>query len=360
MSSVHDGPPRADVSRGQRPPNPPPRPDWPVPSPADLPIDILVARLEGVRESSAGQFSALCPSHGDSRPSLSISETEDHTVLVLCHAGCRTEKVLEAVGLKLRHLYPSNYSVWHFERYGRPPIAIGSAPRRPDRTMPAVEYTPSADLARVAEAAHRAAVIGGGLQSLAQLLELPEPPLHWLDVGVMVHQQSAWWTFAERDGSGTVVGVLLRHGVTGDKTSLQGGRRGLYLPSVQPAAPPAVPFVVPEGATDLVALLGAGCPGVGRPAARPTGHVIGWLVAWLQAHPEAWAGRPVVVCGDNDPAGRDGAAETARALAAVVPGVTTAFPPDGHKDMRAWIASGTFDPAMVLAQRTSTNTQESP
>ena len=360
MSSVHDGPPRADVSRRGRPVAPSPRPDWPPVTPTDLPLDILLGRLEGVSQSSQGQYSALCPHHGDTRPSLSVCESEDHTILLFCHAGCPAQKVMEAVGLQLRHLFPSDYAVWYTDQHGRRPIAIDSTLRYPSGSGSRVESSPPPDLTSAAEAARWMAVGGRDLATLATRLGVPEFTLHLLRVGLLGSGPVRGWTFPERDGHGAVVGILVRDVMTGAKCCLQGSRRGLYLPSGQPpAAPPGVPFIVTEGATDLAALLGRGCPGIGRPAARPSMQVIGWLVDWLRAHPEAWAGRPVVVAGDNDLPGRDGAWDTALAIGAVVPGVTTAFPPAGHKDMRAWIASSTFNPAWICAQGTSLHTKES-
>jgi len=46
-----------------------------------------------------------CPAHGDSTPSLSISEGDDGRVLLYCHAGCKTEEVLKTVGLTMSDLF---------------------------------------------------------------------------------------------------------------------------------------------------------------------------------------------------------------------------------------------------------------
>jgi hypothetical protein len=277
MSSIHDQRSCADHSRqAKRNIRPATTTStWPPISATDLPIKIILQRLEGVRESSAGQYSALCPHHGDSRPSLSVHETDDHKVLIYCHAGCVAEKILGTIGLKLRDLFPSDFAIWHADRYGRGPIVIDSVPHYHPRPATTAENTALVDMTPTAEAAHKAAVNGTALGSLAVMLGVPEFPLHWLGIGLIVHQSVCCWTFPERDSRGAVVGILLRRGVTGDKTSLPGGRRGLYVPSAQPAAPPALPFFITEGATDLVALLGQGCPGIGRPAARPSMQAIG-------------------------------------------------------------------------------------
>src|SRR5829696_7869717 len=57
------------------------------------PVDLLLDRLEGVRQRGEG-YQALCPAHEDREPSLSVGEGEDGRVLVKCFAGCETEDVI--------------------------------------------------------------------------------------------------------------------------------------------------------------------------------------------------------------------------------------------------------------------------
>ncbi|MFC2083310.1 phage/plasmid primase, P4 family, partial [Candidatus Bipolaricaulota bacterium] len=59
--------------------------------------------LDGVTKSGTGQWTALCPAHDDSKPSLSISATGDK-ILLHCFAGCETEAVVQALGLNMRDL----------------------------------------------------------------------------------------------------------------------------------------------------------------------------------------------------------------------------------------------------------------
>lgn len=67
----------------------------------------FLGKFEGVQQSGVGWI-ARCPSHGDDNPSLSIARGEDGRWLVHCHARCTAEQVVEAVGLKMRDLMPSN------------------------------------------------------------------------------------------------------------------------------------------------------------------------------------------------------------------------------------------------------------
>ncbi len=67
--------------------------------------DALLSRLDGVRATGQDQWVALCPSHLDRTPSLSIAEKDDR-VLIHCHAGCDVNEVVGAVGLKITDLFP--------------------------------------------------------------------------------------------------------------------------------------------------------------------------------------------------------------------------------------------------------------
>jgi len=71
------------------------------------PIEVVLSKLDGVRHSHNG-FSALCPAHGDTNNSLSISENPDGKVLIYCHAGCPTHDVVKALGLEYKHLFPDS------------------------------------------------------------------------------------------------------------------------------------------------------------------------------------------------------------------------------------------------------------
>ncbi len=68
------------------------------------PIDRVLEKLDGVR-SSGDTTMARCPAHEDRHQSLSISSGDDGRVLLFCHAGCRVESIVGAIGLTLGDLY---------------------------------------------------------------------------------------------------------------------------------------------------------------------------------------------------------------------------------------------------------------
>jgi len=69
------------------------------------PVENLVERLHAKR--SGDEWKANCPVHADRDPSLSISEGADGRALLKCWAGCETNDVLTAIGLKPRDLFVS-------------------------------------------------------------------------------------------------------------------------------------------------------------------------------------------------------------------------------------------------------------
>ncbi len=71
------------------------------------PIEKLLAALPRARRTPRG-WSARCPAHEDSTPSLSLRETSDGTVLIRCFAGCSAEAICRSIGLDLRDLFSAH------------------------------------------------------------------------------------------------------------------------------------------------------------------------------------------------------------------------------------------------------------
>ena len=64
----------------------------------------LLSMLEGVKPIGVNQWTARCPAHDDNKPSLSVSETGDR-ILLHCHTGCKTEAIVQALGLTMKDLF---------------------------------------------------------------------------------------------------------------------------------------------------------------------------------------------------------------------------------------------------------------
>ena len=66
-------------------------------------VRLLLDRLHRVRKCRNG-WTALCPAHDDTDPSLSISPKLGGGVLLKCFRGCTYSEILAAVQLKPRDL----------------------------------------------------------------------------------------------------------------------------------------------------------------------------------------------------------------------------------------------------------------
>jgi hypothetical protein len=70
------------------------------------PIELILSKLEKVRQRQPNQWSACCPSHEDKSPSLSIRETEDGAVLIFCFSGCSTKSIVDSLCINMSDLFP--------------------------------------------------------------------------------------------------------------------------------------------------------------------------------------------------------------------------------------------------------------
>lgn len=75
------------------------------------PLD-RIERALGPGRKAGGQRLFRCPAHADKSPSLAVRERQDGTVLLHCHAGCRTPDVLDALGLGWADLFPEDRPAW--------------------------------------------------------------------------------------------------------------------------------------------------------------------------------------------------------------------------------------------------------
>lgn len=65
----------------------------------------VLSRLRNVKKTPKG-WEACCPAHEDRHASLSVGTGEDGRILLNCHAGCRPDAIVSAIGLKLADLFP--------------------------------------------------------------------------------------------------------------------------------------------------------------------------------------------------------------------------------------------------------------
>jgi len=163
------------------------------------------------------------------------------------------------------------------------------------------------------------------LAGLASSLKLSFESLRRFHVG----WNGSAFSFPMFDPEGRVVGIALRR-PDGSKYAVKGGHHGLFIPA---GIVSGDRLLVCEGQTDTAACIDLGFQAVGRPGCRSTLQQCVELAKRLAAP-------SVVVVGDADEEGHQGAAALASALAVRCRDVRVVFPPEGVKDAREWKRRG--------------------
>src|SRR5262249_25808201 len=68
------------------------------------PVQTILSRLEGVKQTGKGKWIARCPAHDDHTPSLSIAVGDDGRALLYCFAGCSLKEIVTALGSQMADL----------------------------------------------------------------------------------------------------------------------------------------------------------------------------------------------------------------------------------------------------------------
>ena len=307
-------------------------------------IEHVLARLVSVSQPDPNvqRYTACCLAHNDGRPSFSIYVTADGKLVFICHAGCTFEQIYEALGRPPL----DGYKV--VENGSQEPIAVALSPVEPV-TVTTPFATQSEILDRVAGPPYTNAV-GAAEDWSGHLKRLQSQAVPSVltdiakDLGVEVSvlrslgvicDADGMLSYPEFDGNGCVCGVATRK-PTGEKRMVTGSHRGLYISTVLREL--SGPIYCCEGLSDTAALLTMGLAAVGRPSA--TGGVK-HLADFLRTFP---ADRSLIVLGEMDAKsdgrwpGKEGAESTAQQLSdRLQRDVTAALPPDGAKDVRAWL-----------------------
>jgi hypothetical protein len=67
----------------------------------------LIAQKTGYNPKLSGKnYMGLCPVHHDKRPSLSIREADNRTLLLRCFTGCPLEDICASMGISVSDLFP--------------------------------------------------------------------------------------------------------------------------------------------------------------------------------------------------------------------------------------------------------------
>lgn len=212
----------------------------------------FISRFEKRRPSKNGVMVA-CPSHDDNpkTPSLSIGKAKDGGVLLKCFAGCTNQQVVESLGLKMKDLFAEEKAVKF-----TPPVRVASEDSNP-AIKPVVEKIYS----------YRNAA---GVELYQALRMKPK-------------------SFRQRHRNPDYVpGVSDQEWVW----TMDGVERVLYnLPEILKAQT----VVICEGEKDVENMMRLGFVATCN---------VGGAGKWLDGYTESLAGKDVILCGDNDEAGR--------------------------------------------------------
>ena len=258
--------------------------------------------LNKARPLASGEWTACCPAHEDTHPSLSFKDGEKGLVLT-CHAGCEPAAIVAAVGLTLPDLFyaplPRNgHHVPMSEDWSSTPPPVSTPARRISAIY---DYCDAEGTLRF------------------QVLRY-EPK-----------------GFSQRQPDQDTPGAFLSH--------LQGVERVLYCLSAVSAAIAAgetVWFTEGEKDADRLAALGL-------VATTNAGGVKAWDVAYVPS----LAGAHVVILPDNDAPGQGYATTVAAALVGYAASVRVLELPDLPKkgDVSDWLDAGhTAEEIVALAQ----------
>ena len=146
------------------------------------------------------------------------------------------------------------------------------------------------------------------------------------------------WTFPECDADGRVVALCRRlfdpREGEPSKPVVQGGSRGLYVPAGWRER--SGPVLIPEGASDVLALTACGLSAVGRPNNSGGAELLAELLRGVD--------REIVVLGEDDRKkdtgqwpGGEGQKVADKLAAALNRPVRFALPAGGAKDARVWV-----------------------
>ena len=67
-------------------------------------LNTILSKLEKVKRLSGGEYQARCPAHQDDKPSLNLKQ-DNNRILLTCQAGCKTEDILDKLGLQMSDLF---------------------------------------------------------------------------------------------------------------------------------------------------------------------------------------------------------------------------------------------------------------
>lgn len=76
--------------------------------------ELLISKLDKVKQTGPGRWIACCPARDDKHPSMTIRELDDGRVLIHDFGGSTVNEILDSIGLDISDLFPPR------QTYGKP------------------------------------------------------------------------------------------------------------------------------------------------------------------------------------------------------------------------------------------------
>jgi hypothetical protein len=275
----------------------------------------VLTRLSKV-SAGDGQWTACCPAHADSSPSLSITINAKGDVLVYCFRGCSFADICRELNLSAYEMYDNS---------------CASEPIRPSlaRNNIIAQTIPADPKWSKMHQLFLRTITSDQVEDLAHHLKVSAEALTALEVGWSADDQA--WTFPEFNGFNEICGILRRF-PDSQKLVVQGGKRGLTLPTGWREKQTTLHIC--EGQSDVAAALSKGINAIGRP-----GKTAG-LRNLAQVCRDFTQAIVVVADNDNNDDGRQVQSFVRQLSNQLQKEIGIFRPPQGFKDLRDFLTSG--------------------
>lgn len=219
-------------------------------------LEEFLSQLEGVKPAGPGRYMACCPVHNDTNPSLSVTVKDvkgTEKILLKCFAGCRTEDILEELGLTPQDLIVNPTAQQDFAGVGRTALQ----PAKEERGVAAARYS------------------------------------YTDEKGALLAQKTRW----EKTVDGKRVKTFTWGHQEGNRW--KPGRNGMAVPYRLPGLVKAETVFLCEGEKDVDNLTAQGLAATCSPDGAGTGS------KWRNTYTPYFTGKTVYILQDNDQIGKD-------------------------------------------------------
>ena len=279
----------------------------------------ILERLDGVKPNGSG-YTARCPAHDDSTPSLSVSEGDDGRIILKCHASCPAEDVVSAMKLQMSDLFNDDGHASALK-----PVTKAKSPTKPKAEPAPID-------AAVIEQLHQA-LTQEARDYLKRERMLSDEIIDRYHLGLHKRGSEHRISIPIADAGGRYPDVRLWLSPEGRRKAESEGREASKVQHWKKGHGGSRPFpidqlgkdelVLCEGELDAMALISCDLPAVTATCSADT---------WTDTLSAPFRGKAVTVLMDHDEAGEKGASKRAESLVQHGATVKVATWPKGRSD----------------------------